>query len=152
VQSHTEYLECAWQREHECHWSKLTPLFNHIPNLPYMLVSTGTTATLREEYLNKYGCTRCTDEAVHAIAALGPIVEMGAGKGHWCLALDGAGVDVVAYDSGESDVLGHGDVADKVTRGGVEELSKHAGETIFFVIVQGCFCSCSCSCPCSSLP
>ncbi|KXS22149.1 hypothetical protein M427DRAFT_50507 [Gonapodya prolifera JEL478] len=59
----------------------------------------GPTAPSRRAYLSSYGCTKPTTDAVSAIAALGqPIVEMGAGVGHWEKALRTAGVDVVAYD------------------------------------------------------
>ncbi|KXS22172.1 hypothetical protein M427DRAFT_166368 [Gonapodya prolifera JEL478] len=59
----------------------------------------GPTAQSRRAYLSSYGCTKPTTDAVSAIAALGqPIVEMGAGVGHWEKALRTAGVDVVAYD------------------------------------------------------
>src|SRR5262249_5941606 len=36
--------------------------------------------------------------ALHAVAGVGPIVEMGAGTGYWTALLRRRGVDVVAYD------------------------------------------------------
>lgn len=39
-----------------------------------------------------------TDAALDAIAARGPVVELGAGTGYWAALLRQAGCDVVAYD------------------------------------------------------
>lgn len=40
-----------------------------------------------------------TAEVIHRIAALGPVVEVGAGTGYWARLLADAGADVVAYDA-----------------------------------------------------
>lgn len=47
-----------------------------------------------------------TDDVVSAIAAMSPIVEMGAGTGYWAHLLREAGADVTAYD--QRPVLGNG--------------------------------------------
>lgn len=40
-----------------------------------------------------------TDEAILAIAELGPIVEIGAGTGYWAWLLEQAGAEVLAFDA-----------------------------------------------------
>ena len=56
-----------------------------------------TAAEERDSYVLAYGCVAWTDEALDAIAARGPVVEVGAGCGQWARALrDGRGCDVVA--------------------------------------------------------
>lgn len=45
----------------------------------------------RAEYENEFGCVRWTAPALAKIAALGPLVEIGAGAGHWQRALTQAG-------------------------------------------------------------
>ena len=52
----------------------------------------------RARFVEKYGCTGWTDEALEVIVAHSPIVEMGAGRGQWQRALTLAGADVLAFD------------------------------------------------------
>lgn len=53
----------------------------------------------RRRLVNKYSWAIPNDAALEAIAALGPIVEMGSGAGYWASLLRERGVDVVAYDA-----------------------------------------------------
>lgn len=46
----------------------------------------------------RYAFSVPTDEALDAIAQVGPIVELGAGSGYWAALLRERGVDVLAYD------------------------------------------------------
>jgi len=55
--------------------------------------------TARRYYLEAHGCTKPSDAAVKECARYGPVLEMGAGLGHWAAALAKRRVDVVAYDS-----------------------------------------------------
>lgn len=48
---------------------------------------------------HRYGCTAWTRDAIKVLKAVGPLVEIGAGRGHWQKALSDAGVDIVAYDN-----------------------------------------------------
>ena len=60
----------------------------------------GITRTLIYEPLQHaigYACP--SEEALHALAELAPLVEVGAGTGYWSALLKHRGVDVVAYDS-----------------------------------------------------
>ena len=52
----------------------------------------------RARFVEKYGCTGWTTEALEVIVAHSPIVEMGAGRGQWQRALTLAGADVLAFD------------------------------------------------------
>lgn len=52
----------------------------------------------RHRACNRWSWAVPAPEAVTAIAALGPIVEIGAGTGYWARLLTDAGADVVAYD------------------------------------------------------
>src|SRR5262245_34518575 len=73
------YLE-AWQQAGGQHWS---PDYRH---------------DLRGECIKVFGFAVPNAEAIAAIAALSPIVEIGAGTGYWAWMLRNAGVDVIAYD------------------------------------------------------
>lgn len=66
----------------------------------------------RERYLKQYGCVRWTEDALRQIATFSPLIEIGAGAGHWQKALTAAGsqleektapiaaaCDIVAFDS-----------------------------------------------------
>lgn len=52
----------------------------------------------RRELVMEYAWAVPTDEALDALADLGPLVEIGAGGGYWAALLRARGVDVVAYD------------------------------------------------------
>ena len=54
----------------------------------------------RVEYMEKFGCIRINQDAICAIKRLNmPIVEIGAGFGHWARVLTDHGVKVEAIDS-----------------------------------------------------
>lgn len=76
-----------------------------------------------------------TDEALDAIAALGPVVEIGAGTGYWAKLLRWRGVDVLAFDllgDAHRKWFPHGTLTD-VERGGVEKAAQHADRTLLLV-------------------
>lgn len=52
----------------------------------------------RNDLCARYAWAIPNDEALDAIAKVGPIVEVGAGTGYWASLLADRGVDVVAYD------------------------------------------------------
>lgn len=54
--------------------------------------------TVRGELIKQFSFAIPNDEAIDALAALGPIIEMGAGSGYWAYLLRKRGVDVQAYD------------------------------------------------------
>ena len=54
----------------------------------------------REEAVKRYGFSIPCKEAVEAVAALSPLVEVGAGSGYWSRFLRAAGADVVTTDVG----------------------------------------------------
>lgn len=53
----------------------------------------------REAIKDRYAWAIPNDAALSAIAAVGPIVEIGAGTGYWAWLLQQRGVDVIAYDA-----------------------------------------------------
>lgn len=59
----------------------------------------GLSRYLRKGFVFTYGCSIPCREAVEALSALGPMVELGAGTGYWSRLLSSAGVDVVATDA-----------------------------------------------------
>jgi len=108
----------------------------------------------RRRYLLQYGCAAWTQQALSAIAAFSPIIEIGAGAGHWYRALsntpaggreaggeassgEAACVDVVAYDDGSEVPQAISGLALDfgVRRGGVDQLRlpEHAGRTLLLV-------------------
>ncbi|GMI03946.1 hypothetical protein TrRE_jg9697 [Triparma retinervis] len=62
----------------------------------------GTTAQIRQESLEKFGCVEWTPEIVGLIKGLAEgkgVVEVGAGNGQWSRKLWDMGVDVLAFDN-----------------------------------------------------
>lgn len=56
----------------------------------------------RAHYEETYGCARWTEPALKAIASHSPIIEIGAGAGHWQQQLSQRfGVDALAFESGK---------------------------------------------------
>jgi hypothetical protein len=54
----------------------------------------------RDEMVMTFAWAIPNQAAIDAIAALSPIVEVGAGLGYWAYLLEKAGADIVAYDIG----------------------------------------------------
>jgi hypothetical protein len=52
----------------------------------------------RKALCRQYAWAVPNDEAIRALVALGPIIEIGAGTGYWAALVNQAGGDVVAYD------------------------------------------------------
>lgn len=52
----------------------------------------------RRVFEAEHGNCRYTTDAIRAVAALSPLIEIGAGRGHWQRALSAAGATVVAFD------------------------------------------------------
>lgn len=52
----------------------------------------------RRRYEAEHGNCRHTPEAIRMVAALSPLVELEAGRGHWQRALSAAGATVVSFD------------------------------------------------------
>lgn len=52
----------------------------------------------RRVFEAEHGNCRYTPDAIRAVAALSPLIEIGAGRGHWQRALSEAGAAVVAFD------------------------------------------------------
>ena len=52
----------------------------------------------REEGIRRWGFAIPNAEAITAIAAIGPVIEMGAGTGYWASLLVEAGAEVQAFD------------------------------------------------------
>eukprot|EP00055_Hartaetosiga_balthica_P004912 m.13649 g.13649 ORF g.13649 m.13649 type:complete len:292 (+) comp4180_c0_seq1:1-876(+) len=57
----------------------------------------------RRNYVYEYGCVKWTNSALNIVKDLGPIVEIGAGGGHWAKELRDRGVDIQAYDNDSTD-------------------------------------------------
>jgi hypothetical protein len=53
----------------------------------------------REVYLQQYGCVRWTEDALQRVRKLSPLIELGAGTGHWQQELTLRGADVLAFDN-----------------------------------------------------
>ncbi len=64
----------------------------------YMVDSIQERQKVRHDLTARYGWAIPSDEVIATIAALSPIVEVGAGNGYWAYLLAKAGADIVAYD------------------------------------------------------
>lgn len=90
----------------------------------------------RDALCRKYAWAIPSPEALDRIAALGPIVEIGAGTGYWAYLLGEMGVDVLAYDinppgPGSSNHYHKGvDPWTEVLQGGPEQAIYHPERTL----------------------
>lgn len=75
-------------------------------------------------YLEKYGCSRWTPQALDLINSHGPIIEIGAGHGHWQNALKERGGDVIAYDDESALPMQGMPNVGQVQKGNEKELKK----------------------------
>ncbi|KAF5841713.1 hypothetical protein DUNSADRAFT_11687 [Dunaliella salina] len=55
--------------------------------------------TARRDYLAQYGCSKWSEEALDVIRKYSPIIEIGAGLGHWERELSARGANVLAVDN-----------------------------------------------------
>lgn len=87
----------------------------------------------RDELVRRYAWAVPTPAAVRAIAARGPVVELGAGTGYWAALIEAAGGDVAAYDADVTDEnpYTNGETWFEVRPGGVESLEGHQDRTLF---------------------
>ncbi len=75
-------------------------------------------------YVERWGCCRWTDDALDRVRSFSPLIEVGAGHGHWQLALSQRGADVLAIDDRSAlPVPGLADVGE-VHEGNEKELRK----------------------------
>ena len=87
---------------------------------------------IRHELVKRYAYAIPNDDALAAIAAWGPVVEIGAGTGYWAHLIAVHGVDVVAYDekpgrNGWCDATPYYQIA----IGGPAAVRLHADRTLF---------------------
>lgn len=124
-------LQCLWRQLHlrRCctRWIVTRVLLSdcmpcpHAPHIPHTL------PTLCLRHLERYGCTKWTDEALDVIKQYSPLIEIGAGHGHWQKALEDKGADVVAFDNEASlPIQGLPNVG-KVQKGDEKDVRKCVG-------------------------
>ncbi|GBG33936.1 Hypothetical Protein FCC1311_101592 [Hondaea fermentalgiana] len=93
-------------------------------------------AHARDEYLQAYGCVKWSEQAMQKIAALGPIVELGAGYGQWRQELaQQHKVDIIAYDDYSQLYLPSEKAREEtgVLEGNETVLRKHRDRTLLLV-------------------
>jgi len=89
----------------------------------------GVPSSARKPMLWAYSWGIPSLEAIHAIADLGPIVELGAGTGYWAWLLKQAGADILCLDSNpESPPHWY-----PVRQGGARHLASHQDRTLLMV-------------------
>lgn len=84
----------------------------------------------RRSYLERYGCAAWTDAAMNALGELAPLVEVGAGAGHWQRELTARGVDCLAYDNNSTLAPPQAPVGN-VLPGDETALAHHPDRTLF---------------------
>jgi len=85
---------------------------------------------LRDELVKKYAWAVPTEASIEAIAALGPIVEVGAGTGYWAWLLRQVGATVEAYDVAPGDNHWCKGLYTEVKVGGPEVVENHPGHSL----------------------
>ncbi|KAK3276193.1 hypothetical protein CYMTET_15718 [Cymbomonas tetramitiformis] len=93
----------------------------------------------RDRYMELYGCVRPSDAALETIASFSPLIEIGAGKGHWQRKLSDMGADVLAFDTDESVPRA---TAPNVMQGDVKlgderQIRKHRNRALFICYPEG---------------
>lgn len=94
-----------------------------------------STPQSRAAYLDEYGCTKVTPAAVKAITSrTRKVLEVGAGRGHWALALRQAGANVLAVDD-FSDIPNNGsaELVTEVVKGSYEVVGKNPDRALLLV-------------------
>ncbi len=106
--------------------------------LPPMRWSKGDRVDYRWDLIRRYAFAIPTDEAVAAVAALSPLVEIGAGRGYWAHLLREAGADVLAFDTYPPRYAdsgwwrpGDGEPWTRILRGGPERAGRYPDRTLF---------------------
>merc|ERR1719158_2389930 len=89
----------------------------------------------REVYLRRYGCVRWTEEALSAVKKHSPLLEIGAGTGHWQRELEQRGADVLAFDNFSTPSPAAGNVQNqpvvgRVAEGDETKISQHTRRTL----------------------
>jgi hypothetical protein len=95
-------------------------------------------ANLREQYLCSFGCCKWSEAAMAALAALSPLVELGAGNGQWAAELARRGADVLAFDDGSMPPIPPQRAPDKVAQARVQicderAAAQHSERTLLLV-------------------
>jgi hypothetical protein len=85
----------------------------------------------RELARSRYAYAVPDDGALDAIAAYGPIVEIGAGLGYWAALLRARGVDVVAFDDFSWDILHKEPRWTTIKEGGTDAVRGHGHRALF---------------------
>ena len=87
---------------------------------------------LRKHLQSRYAWAIPNEEALTAIAALSPLVEIGAGTGYWAALLAARGADVVAYDKrpGRNNWC-NADPYHPIRFGSWESVTQHPDRTLF---------------------
>jgi len=104
---------------------------NWLDRLPHSLFAYDK----RDELVRKYAWAVPSPEAIAAIAALSPIIEIGAGTGYWAKLIQDAGADIVAYDYapplGGENAYRHKQQWFDVQSGGTNSVEAHPDRTLF---------------------
>ena len=85
----------------------------------------------QEQYCLAYAWAVTCPEALEALVALGPLVEIGAGTGWWAMRITETGGNVVAYDTEPYDNHWSAGRWAEVSEGGPEKAAWHADRAMF---------------------
>lgn len=89
----------------------------------------------RRRYEAEHGNCRATPQAIQTVAALSPLVEIGASRGHWQRALSSAGATIVSFDKwvGGANLPAHMAPVGKVLPGDERAIRLHRDKTLLLV-------------------
>jgi hypothetical protein len=114
------------------YWERMRALQEEVQLQSQKLLYGVSEPGARARYEEKFGCARWTEAALHACAQHSPIVEIGAGAGHWQRELTRVGADVVAFDNGEEMPLSaQGTATGRVLFGDHSKIREHRRRTLF---------------------
>jgi hypothetical protein len=84
----------------------------------------------RREFTAKYSWAIPNDEAIAAIVACGPVVEIGAGSGYWAKLISDAGGDIIAFDESGKHGYDFDEQWFPVQFGSVEKAAEHSDRAL----------------------
>ena len=84
----------------ELYWTRMREMQTEVANRSQEIVYGVKDPGARARYEEQFGCVRWTQPALRAVAAHSPLIEIGAGAGHWQRELTQLGADILAFDNG----------------------------------------------------
>ena len=115
----------------EAYWARMRELQAEVELQSQRILYGVEEPGARAAYEAAYGCARWTEPALKVLVGLSPLVEIGAGAGHWQREVAARGGDLLAFESGEEVPLPQRVAVGEVRDGDHTMAAQHADRTLF---------------------